>query len=264
MDNYKKLDNIFILSGIFAVFLYVLLLLIMMVIFKASKEHIAISISTPSKISTLSVNILEDTPTSKKSDNKTQSVKNNQAKAKDSNKDSGSSTPVAGLGVGDLFNKIDIKKPINKEIEQKDNRDVLALNKKATPSANEQLNQILEKTQNIMKTLDNLNQNIVISDSTSSKFCEKYSDYCKEITELLYKSWNAKSSFDEKLSSKVVIAISKDGNFSYTIRQKSGNDIFDKELAESLQNLGNTKFPTIKDVNINSLEVIFGNKGENK
>lgn len=264
MDKYKKTDNIFILSGIFAVFLYILLLLSIYILFNISKKKVVISISTPSEISAISVNIINDNSNTSNKTNKENkpTADEKQTSDKKNNEDSiSSNTPVAGLGLGDLFNKIDAKEPI-KEIEQKDNRDQVAVNKNAISSANEKINQILQKTQNVMKTLDNINQNITISDSNSSQFCEKYSDYCKEITEILYKNWDTKSSFDDKLSSKVVIAINKDGNFSYTIKQKSGNDIFDEELAESLQNLSKTKFPILKDVNIDNLEIIFRNKGE--
>ena len=113
-----------------------------------------------------------------------------------------------------------------------------------------------------MNTLENLNANIAITaDSSNSKFCEKYSDYCDELYKLLYKNWHTKSSFVEKLSSKVQISISKDGNFSYTIKKKSGNNVFDKELAQSLQSLKAQKFPTLEDIKIDKLEVNFTNKG---
>lgn len=269
MDKYKKTDNIFILSGIFAVFLYILLLLSIYILFNVSKRKVTISISTPSKISTINVNIIDDDNNVLEKPNKDEEQhhqnpdeKQTHEEDNNKNKDSASSnTPVAGLGLGDLFEKIDTTKPL-KEVEQKDNRDQVALNKKNVASNNEKINQILQKTQNIIKTLDNINQNIAVSDSNNSQFCEKYSDYCKEVTEILYKNWNTKSSFDDKLSSKVMITISKNGNFSYTIEQKSGNAIFDEELAESLQNLSKTKFPTLKDVDIDNLEITFRNKGE--
>ena len=117
----------------------------------------------------------------------------------------------------------------------------------------------------MMKTLENLNSNIMIaSDSSNSKFCEKYSDYCDKLYKLLYQNWNTKSSFVEKLSSKVQISISKDGKFSYTIKKKSGNEVFDKELVESLQSLKGAKFPILQDVKIDRLEVNFTNKGKNQ
>lgn len=256
MANTK--DTIFILSGIFALSLYVLLLLLVALFFKLGSEHISISVNAQSAIQSISVDLVEipikkeETHTENIADKITQKSDNKQ-------KDSGSKSAVSGLGMSDLFSKIDTQKPA-KNIKQGDNRDKIAMNKKGENATNDALNKIIEKTQNIMNTLENLHSNIMITDSSASKFCEKYGDYCREITEILYQSWNAKSAFNEKLSSIIQISISKDGNFSYTTKKKSGNAVFDKELAESLQNLTNQKFPTLDSVKIDKLEVNFMNK----
>ena len=258
-NNYK--DGIFVLSGIFSLFLYVLLLLLLALLFRLSEARINISINAPSAISAISVDLVEipvSVPLETSAEEVNETPKNDNA---DKPKDTGSQTALSGLGMGDLFEKIDTNKPA-KDSKLTDNRDKIALNKKGENTTNEKLSQIIEKTQNIMNTLENLNANIAITaDSSSSKFCEKYGDYCDELYKLLYKNWNAKSSFVEKLSSKVQISISKDGNFSYTIKKKSGNNVFDKELAQSLQSLKAQKFPTLKDINIDKLEVNFTNKG---
>ncbi|RDU63170.1 TonB C-terminal domain-containing protein [Helicobacter sp. MIT 14-3879] len=260
MDKSKQVDIVFMLSGIFAIFLYVLLLLIMMFVFKAGINHISISINNPSTINSINIDIIEEVDSVKQAQKNKQilnKVKINDSDAK--NKDNGSNTPIPGLGMGELFNKISDIVP-SKDLEQSDNRNKIVLNKKGSTNTEEHIDKIIEKTENIMQTLENLNQDIVISDSINSKFCEKYNDYCKEVTELLYKNWNIKSSFNDRLSSIVSIKINKDGNFSYTIKKKSGNEIFDKELEDSLQKLINNKFPTLNDVDSN-LEVIFMNKG---
>lgn len=256
MANIK--DSIFILSGIFALSLYVLLLLLVALFFKLSGEHITISINAQSAIKTISVDLVE-IPIKKDEANAEKLADKVAPKSDNKPKDSGSKSAVSGLGMSDLFSRIDTQKPA-KNTDQGDNRDKIAMNKQGENPTSDALNKIIEKTQNIMNTLENLHANIVITDSASSKFCEKYSDYCREITEILYKSWNAKSAFVEKLSSVVQISISNDGNFSYTIKKKSGNDIFDKELAESLQNLKEQKFPTLDSIKIDRLEVNFTNK----
>ena len=263
MDRLQAKDSIFVLSGILALSLYVLLLLLTALFFKLNSEHIKISINAPSALQSISVNLVEvpikqevaestkvaETPapkTAPKSENKV--------------KDSGSKSALSGMGASELFSKIDTKKPTPNKKEQGDNRDKVALNKKGENTASEALNKILQKTQSIANTLENLHSNIMITDSSASRFCEKYSDYCRQITELLYKSWNIKSAFNEPLSSLVQISISKDGNFSYTIKKKSGNSTFDSELAESLQRLTSQTFPTLENVAIDKLEVNFMNK----
>lgn len=261
MDRANYKDGIFVLSGIFALSLYVLLLLLLALLFKISATRINISINAPSAISAISVDLVEipiNIPL-ESADTLNESPKNDNAETP---KDLGSQSAVAGLGMGDLFEKIDTSKP-TKETPLADNRDKIALNKKGENTTNEKIGKIIEKTQNIMQTLENLNSNIMIAaDSSDSKFCETYRDYCNKLYTLLYKNWNAKSSFNEKLSSKVQISISKDGNFSYTIKKKSGNNVFDSELAESLRSLKGQKFPTLNDIQIDNLEVNFTNKGK--
>lgn len=259
MARFTYKDGIFILSGIFALSLYVLLLLLLALLFQISGARIDISINAPSAISAISVDLVEipiQNATEISADEIIEKPTNDNAKIP---KDIGSKSAIAGLGMGDLFEKIDTAKP-TKDTKATDNRDKVALNKQGENTTNQKLSQIIAKTQNIMQTLENLNSNIMISDSSNSKFCEKYSDYCDKLYTLLYQNWNAKSAFAEPLSSKVQISISKDGNFSYTIKKKSGNNVFDKELGESLQNLKRQKFPTLKEIQIDRLEVNFTNK----
>lgn len=262
--EYSYKDSIFMLSGVFACSLYVLLLVLLALLFRLGDSRINISINAPSTLSAISVDLVEiptHTPT-KVSAEKSAEVTTNKNAEKP--KEKGSKSAVSGLGMGDLFEKIDTKKPA-KDSNLADNRDKIALNKQGENNTNQKLSQIMEKTQNMMKTLENLNSNIMIAaDSSNSKFCEKYSDYCDKLYKLLYQNWNTKSSFVEKLSSKVQISISKDGKFSYTIKKKSGNEVFDKELVESLQSLKDAKFPILQDVKIDRLEVNFTNKGKNQ
>ncbi|RAX54081.1 hypothetical protein CCY99_05220 [Helicobacter sp. 16-1353] len=266
MAKTNNVDNLyFALSGIFAVFLYILLLFFIAFILN-SNNHIKISINNPSKISSINVSLVDEVIEQIPQNIPKKPSPQNTNKGKAKTKESGSKTPIAGFGASDLFEKIDTKnlKPTKEDLPLADNRDKIALNKQKTDDndaiKNEKLNEILQKTQNIMQTLQNLNENISISDSATSKFCDKYSDYCNKLAELLYSNWNIKSSFDTTLSSTVIIRISKDGIFSYTIKKKSGNDNFDNDLEESLEKLKNTTFPTLDDVDIDRLEVIFRNK----
>ena len=146
-----------------------------------------------------------------------------------------------------------------------DNRNKIALNKKSEENTNinEQLNKILQSTHNLAQSIQNLNQNISIEDTNTSQFCKTYKDYCNKLAELLYSNWNIKSGFDKVLSSIVIIKISKNGDFSYTIKKSSNNAIFDKELLESLEKLKDVKFPTLDGVSFDKLEVVFRNKKEN-
>ncbi|MGX3010753.1 TonB C-terminal domain-containing protein [Helicobacter sp. 23-1044] len=259
-SNYK--DGIFVLSGVFSLSLYVLLLLLMALFFKLSSERINISINAKSAIQSISVNLVEVPLKQQNAESQSPKITEQIApKSENKPKESGSKSAISGLGASDLFSKIDTKKPSQNLNEIQSDRDKIALNKKGENPANDALNKILQSTQNIEKTLQNLNSNIMITDSTASKFCEKHGDYCKKLTEILYKSWNAKSAFDEVLSSIVQISISKDGNFSYTIKKKSGNATFDSELAHSLQNLTTQKVPVLENVRIDKLEVNFTNKG---
>ncbi len=260
MDKENNIDILyFILSGVFAFFLYSLIILFILFLLKNSIP-ISISINNPSSISSISVNLIDEIPQQLEKPN-TSTLKSSSIDG--TKNSSGSKTPIAGIGAGDLFKKIDTNNPKPRDSNLADNRDKIAVNKKDSGKnnpTNEKLSKILGETQNIMQTLEGVNQNITISDSTNSKFCEKYRDYCNKIAELLYKNWDIKSGFDYTLMSVVMIKISKDGNFGYTIKKKSGNTEFDNELESSLAKLTNTKFPTIENINIDNLEVIFKNK----
>lgn len=259
LDRLQAKDSIFVLSGILALSLYVLLLLLTALFFKLNSAHIKISINAPSALQSISVNLVE-VPIKQEIAESTKIDEKITPKTENKAKDSGSKSALSGMGASELFSKIDTKKPTPSKKTQGDNRDKVALNKKGDNAKSEALNKILQKTQNIANTLENLNSNIMITDSSASRFCEKYSDYCRQITEFLYKSWNIKSAFNEPLSSLVQISVSKDGNFSYTIKKKSGNSTFDSELAESLQRLQSQTFPTLENVVIDKLEVNFMNK----
>lgn len=260
------IDNIyFILSGIFAIFVYILMIVFLIFLFQINKK-LDLSINNSSKISSIEIDlvneILEKNPKNIEEKNLSKDSNNN----KSNDKESGSKSPIAGLGAGDLFEKIDTTNP-NKKTQDNitDNRDKIALNKKSEENAdrNEQLNKILQSTQSLSQSIQNLNQNIPIEDTNTSQFCDTYKDYCNKLAELLYSNWNIKSGFDKVLSSIVIIKISKNGDFSYTIKKSSNNATFDKELLESLEQLKDVKFPTLDGINFDKLEVIFRNKKEN-
>lgn len=265
MAKSALIDRIyFALSGIFAVCLYILMISFIVFLIFGHNSFIKISIDNPSKIDSVAVTLIDmpsEPSVASVPDTPRPSAPNDTPP-----KEVGSTSPLAGLGAGDLFKKIDTKKPSNepKDSEPSDNRDLVASNRQGTNdiSRSEKISEILQRTQTIKDSISNLNQNIAIADSTTSQFCTTHKDYCDEIMELLYANWHIKSGFDVILSSVVSIDISKDGVFSYTIKKKSGNEIFDSELAESLESLKSTRFPTLKNVNIDRLEVTFRNKKE--
>lgn len=264
MARSNSIDNVyFALSGIFAVCLYVLLIFFILFVLFQTDEYIKISLNTPSKIESINVSLIEDVSLPKVTSNASLQTSN---KNDTKSKDNGSKTPISGLGIGDLFDKIDTKNSQSSEIPIADNRDKVAINKKHTSDSdaikNQKINEILQKTQNIQQTLANLNENIIITDSHTSAFCDKYKDYCDELMNLLYTNWHIKNSFDTILSSIVIVNINKDGIFSYTIKKKSNNEIFDNELVESLETLKDTRFPTLENIDIDKLEVTFRNKKE--
>lgn len=266
MDRTNKVDNIyFVFSGIFAISLYILILVFLVFLFKVN-QAIEISINNPSKISSIEIDlvseVLEKSPKIAKENNLPKDSKENKPNAKEV----GSKSPIAGLGAGDLFKKIDTTNPNPKTQDTiADNRDKIALNRKneENTNKNDKLNKILQSTQNLAQTLQNLNQNISIEDTNTSQFCNTYRDYCNKLAEILYSNWNIRNNFDETLSSVVVIKISKNGDFSYTTKKLSNNTIFDAELSESLEKLRNVKFPTLDGIEFDKLEVIFRNKKEN-
>lgn len=269
MDKINTVDNIyFILSGVFAVFLYVFILFILLCLFQAN-QSIELSINNPSKISSIEINLINEIAEKSPKIVEEQNIAKKDSKNDAGSKKVGSKSPIVGLGAGDLFKKVDTAKP--KQITQDniaDNRDKIALNKKSEESSNidksDKLNKILQSTQNLAQTLQNLSENISIENSNTSKFCNTYKDYCNKIAELLYSNWDIKNSFDEVLTSIVAIKISKNGDFGYTIKKPSNNAVFDMELMESLEKLKNIKFPTLDGIKLDDLEVTFRNKKENE
>ncbi len=123
-------DGIFVLSGIFALSLYVLLLLLLALLFKLGGAKIAISINAPSAISAISVDLVEIPVQNAPEVSAEEIVEKPTNDNAETPKDSGSKSAVAGLGMGDLFEKIDTTKPA-KDTKIADNRDKIALNKKA-------------------------------------------------------------------------------------------------------------------------------------
>ncbi len=269
MDKINTVDNIyFILSGIFAVFVYILILFILMCLFQAN-SLIELSINNPSKISSIEIDLVSNIV--EKSHNITEEYNILKKDSKDNNSAEkvGSKSPISGFGAGDLFRKVDTIKPNQKNNDNlSDNRDKIALNKKSqenlATNKNDKLNKILQSTQNLAQTLHGFNQNISIENMNTSKFCNTYKDYCSKISELLYSNWDIKSSFVEVLTSIVIIKISKNGDFSYTIKKLSNNTIFDMELKKSLEKLKNIKFPTLDGIKLDNLEVVFRNKKESE
>lgn len=261
------IDNIyFILSGVFAIFLYVLMIVFLIFLFQTN-QALDLSINNSSKISSIEIDLVNEVLEKSPKITEEKEVSKDSKDDKSNAKEVGSKSPVVGLGAGDLFKKIDTTNP-NQKIQDNtsDGRDKIALNKKNEENANahrnEQLNKILQSTQNLAQTIQNLNQNISIEDTNTSQFCNTHKDYCNKLAELLYSNWNIRSSFDKALLSIVVIKISKNGDFSYTIKKSSNNEIFDKELLESLEKLKDVKFPTLDGISFDKLEVIFRNKKE--
>lgn len=261
-SNTNGLDTLyFILSGILACSIYALLVILIFFIL-TKNDRILISINTQSVINSLEVNIIEDVEKVNKN------INNNIKYTKDYNLnkdlDIGSNSPIPGLNPSELFKKINTNKP-NDVVKENivDSKDSVAINKKGSNEGNKvdpnKISNILSKTSSILNTIDNLNKNMVVLDSGVSNFCNKYYEYCKNIQNILYSSWNVKDSFDEKLSVVAFIKISKNGEFGYTINKYSGNNDFDNSLIESLDNLKNVVFPTINDENLN-ISITFTNK----
>lgn len=257
MDNTNTIDNIyFILSGLIAFSIYILIIVMVFFIFSGSKS-ILMSINTPSAINALDVNLIDDIEIPKQNENLS---KNNEEKKDDSE---GSSTPITGLGAADLFKSIETKEV--KEIKKSDisdSRDKIAINKKNinnSESKKNKINDILDKANSVVSAIDNINKNMVVMDSNISDFCKKNHDYCEKIQNILYTNWNIKNTFTEKLSAIVYIKISKNGIFSYTINRYSGNTDFDKDLVDSLDKLKNITFPIINNEKLN-INITFTNK----
>lgn len=263
VDITNKYDKLyFILSGVFAFVCYVLIILFIM-LFLNKEEKIELSVSNKSIITSVNVDLIEETPI--KSLQSPNSIQNTKTSSKNNDvKEGFSSSQKSGIGVSELFEKIDIKKE-SKSSKIVDDRNSMAVNRRqndsGTSTVQKQLNDILDKTKNIINSIENINQSITISSNNSSKFCEKNMDYCKKIQDMLYSNWEVNDNFNEKLSSIVLINISKSGEFSYTIKRKSGNTRFDNALESSLSKLKTMSFPVLDGQTL-SLDVNFMNKKE--
>lgn len=245
----------FALSGVFAIFLYAFLLFFVAFLLEGG-ERLKIAINNPSALSSISVDIIDETretPQDSKDSRDSPTPQDSPPKPKNEPSESPPKSALSGLGAGELFKKIDAKTPAIKD-EISDNRAALARNAPDT----KKLSEILQKTSSLQKALQNAT--LSIQDERTSRFCKKNAGYCKELSALLYSHWEIRDSFEALLSSRVAISISQNGAFSYTIEQQSGNEAFDTSLKNSLEKLKNITFPTLENTEISSLKVVFRNK----
>lgn len=258
MDNYQnRAENLyFVLSGVLSLFIYLFFVFILFFILNDDKK-VAISIPSPS----ISVNIVNNvsntpivttsitTPTTSK-----QSTIPAKSKTSQSKKPSHTSSTDSVSG---LFQDINT----NKNIQNKESKNIIAdSNKEQSANLNDfnKLNEILNKTKNIIDNIDE-SSNVVVRDSSMSSFCAKNEDYCRQIQDILYNNWKSNWHFDERLFSVVAIKIDKNGIFSFHIKKYSKNHNFDTDLVESLNALKNIIFPVIENKTIN-LDITFMNK----
>lgn len=161
------------------------------------------------------------------------------------------STPLAGSGIKDMFERIDNAKASQSLVG--DNREQVEKNE----TQNEQIQQILNAAQSLQQSTQSLS-NITISSESSSSDGE-YDEWYAEVERIVKQQWQQAFYAESKLQSTIHIKISKNGSFSYKVVKYSGNQAFDDSLKEALLRCQQLHFPPHKSGE-REIAMIFKNK----
>ncbi len=164
--------------------------------------------------------------------------------------ESASKTPNVGLGINDLFQQVEIKQPLKKEVLKPQSQDdKIAKRKQARESVQKEdtLNSELEK---IIAGLE------VKRTMTFTPPKGEYDEFYAKVQEILYKNWNPIWNRNQ-YEAEVQISINSLGKFSYSIMRLSGDLEFDTALREFLDIMLIQEFPRYEGGNQTNIIVTF-------
>ncbi|MDO7252756.1 TonB C-terminal domain-containing protein [Helicobacter cappadocius] len=236
--NTKKL---FILSGIFSVAIYFIVIFSLIFGFNLSNPKRYVSKSDTSIEQSISIDAIVS------------------SFEKQDQEDKGGS-PVEGTGIKDIFSSIDSETQPTDEIS--DNRDEIAKNLELNKKRKKAFEEIQGNLQNINSKLQNIrNKTIDIKSQTPKPDTSDglYDEWFSKVYKILYSKWNA--SFYQNASVSVLLTITDNGDFSYKILRYSRYDEYNKSVQALLDSLQGKKFPPYPKGKSISIEVNFKTEG---
>jgi len=242
-----------IYSALASIAIYIILILSFLVYVKTSEVK---KINAAVKTTVLQLDVILNTNPEKNEKITLKSTVKNQKIAKKVVKKTTSTSLKQRSNLKSLFAnvKTDIKKVSKKKVLNVKNSSIASRFKSKFEKE--------KKSKNIV--LSNLKQRIESKSSnkniTMDKNKDKQDPYYSKIYQMLSSRWNP-TIFVDDLKAKVNIVIFNNGRFSFKFIQYSGNDGFDNQLKEFLNNETLKSYPispTNKTVNI---EILFQSKG---
>lgn len=236
----------FFLSGFLSVSIYIALLISFLIYVNAPEPKKYDS----SKVTTLELELISEKSTQRKVAKKSKPEPKQEVVKKSTSK----TAKQKAVDAKSLFAKVNTK--AKKVVEKKTN----TVKESIDPSRFKSKFQKQKKTDNVSvsKLLNDTKTTTNMPKQSSSGKGEKH-EYFSKIKELLWQRWNPRL-LEEGLIVKVLVMITKDGNFDYRIMKYSNDERFDQSLKEFLEEQKNEAFPTHK---INAkVDIIINFKSE--
>jgi len=247
----NKQDLIY--SALASLAIYIILILSFLIYVKTNEVK---KINAVVKTTVLQLDVILDSNPEKKEEVTLKSAVKNQKTAEKIVKKTTSSSLKQRSNLKSLFAnvKTDIKKVAKKKVLNVKNSSIASRFKSKFEKE--------KKSKNIV--LSNLKQKVESKSSrknvTMNKDKNEQDPYYSKIYQLLSSRWNP-TIFADDLKAKVNIVIFNNGKFSFKFIQYSGNDSFDNQLKEFLNNETLKSYPVSPSNKTVNIEISFQSKG---
>ncbi|PAF49894.1 hypothetical protein BKH41_00915 [Helicobacter sp. 12S02232-10] len=228
---------LFICSGFFAVFSYLIILLFLIFFFDFSNPAKYIFKTDTQIEQSIAIDAILDN-----------SFEND-------NMDKGGN-PLEGTGVKDVFSSINSEPDLNQKVS--DNREQVAKNLELNKQRQEILKQLQSNMKDFNSKLETIkNKTIDVQSQTPKPDTSDglYDEWFAKVYKILYSKW--KVSFYQNASVTVLLTITETGDFSYKILKYSHYDDYNKSVEKLLESLNNQKFPPYPKGKFVNIEVNF-------
>jgi len=249
MGNKQEL----IYSALASIAIYIILILSFLVYVKTNEVK---KINAAVKTTVLQLDVILDSNPEKKEKITVKSAVKNQKIAEKIVKKTTSSSLKQRSNLKSLFAnvKTDIKKVSKKKVLNVKNSSIASRFKSKFEKEKKSKNIVLSNLKEKVESKSN-SKNV-----TLSKNKDEQDPYYSKIYQLLSSRWNP-TIFADDLKAKVNIVIYNNGKFSFKFIQYSGNDGFDEQLKEFLNNETLKSYPVSPSNKTVNIEILFQSKG---
>ena len=250
----------FYLSGIFSLLIYgVIIFLIFVSINLKGPERFIVKQDTQYDTALIEDVLIEDTKVLDRA--QPDQIPQDQEMKEEESK----SQPAPSLR--DIFSSIpnlDKEQEEKREEEEKRKREIRQKEREEIRNQQEQIRKLQSNLQDINKTLERLDTSIDITpeDALPNQDKGRYDEWIAEIYKILYRNWNF--SFYQETSISVMVEITNQGHFSYSILRYSQYDEYNEQIKELLDHLRSETFPPYPNGKSFKIEVNFKSKERNE